>query len=58
MGSNEGDSGEKSVHAVTVSSFYLSKYEVTVGDYLRFADENKTHYPNWLEKGNEYPIAH
>jgi formylglycine-generating enzyme required for sulfatase activity len=29
MGSNDGGSDEKPVHSVTVSSFYMSKYEVT-----------------------------
>ena len=29
MGSNSGDSDEKPVHSVTVSSFYIGKYEVT-----------------------------
>ena len=29
MGSNYGEENEKPVHSVTVSSFYIGKYEVT-----------------------------
>jgi formylglycine-generating enzyme required for sulfatase activity len=29
MGSNDGESDEKPIHSVTVSSFYMGKYEVT-----------------------------
>ena len=38
MGSNDGDSDEKPVHTVTVSSFYISKYEVTFAEYDKFCD--------------------
>ena len=33
MGSNSGDDDEKPVHTVTVSSFYMGKYEVTQSQY-------------------------
>jgi sulfatase modifying factor 1 len=56
MGSAEDDSDEKPVHTVTVSSFNLGKYEVTVGQYLQFVDEMKICYPEWLEPGNRYNI--
>jgi formylglycine-generating enzyme required for sulfatase activity len=38
MGSTENDD-EKPVHAVTVSDFYLNKYEVTVAQFKIFVDE-------------------
>jgi formylglycine-generating enzyme required for sulfatase activity len=36
MGCNSGDSDEKPAHSVTVSSFYISKYEITNEDYIKF----------------------
>ena len=36
MGSNDGDVDEKPIHTVTVGSFYMSKYEVTVAQYREF----------------------
>ena len=37
MGSNDYEA-DKPVHSVTVSDFYLSKYEVTVADFKAFVD--------------------
>jgi sulfatase modifying factor 1 len=56
MGSNDGGADEKPVHSVTVSDFYLSKYELTVKEYLAFANETKSHYPEWLVAGSQYNI--
>lgn len=39
MGSEDGDSDEKPVHTVTLSDFYLGKYEVTVGEFRRFVED-------------------
>ena len=36
MGSNSGDDDEKLAHRVTVSSFSIGKYEVTVAEYKAF----------------------
>jgi formylglycine-generating enzyme required for sulfatase activity len=36
MGSEEGDSDEKPVHSVTLSSFYMGAYEVTNEEYCQF----------------------
>lgn len=36
MGSNSGESDEKPVHNVTLSSYSIGKYEVTVGQYKAF----------------------
>lgn len=47
---------EKPAHKVTVNSFSISKYEVTVGQYLQFCKETNTHWPEWLEKGNPFNV--
>ena len=36
MGSKDGDSVEKPVHSVTVSDFYIGKYEVKVSEFKQF----------------------
>ncbi len=38
MGSNDGGSDEKPVHSVTVSDFYIGKYEVTFREYDEFCE--------------------
>ncbi|MCP1386256.1 SUMF1/EgtB/PvdO family nonheme iron enzyme [Runella salmonicolor] len=48
MGSNEGEADEKHVHTVTVSSFYMGKYEVTVEQFAAFVAE--TNYKTDAEK--------
>ena len=47
---------EKPAHKVNLNSFSIGKYEVTVGQYLVFCKETGDHYPEWLEKGNEYHV--
>ncbi|MGA9117275.1 MAG: SUMF1/EgtB/PvdO family nonheme iron enzyme, partial [Bacteroidota bacterium] len=39
MGTNNGGPREKPVHRVYVSSFYMDRYEVTVGEFKRFVEE-------------------
>ncbi len=39
MGSNDGDSDEQPVHSVTVSDFYIGKYEVTHKEYIYFLND-------------------
>ena len=51
-----GADDEKPVHWVNIDKFAMGKYEVTVGEYLRFVKATDTHAPQWLEKGNEYNI--
>jgi len=41
MGSTDGEEDEKPVHEVTVSDFYLSKYEVTVAEFQVFVEASK-----------------
>lgn len=50
-----GDSGGNTcecVHPETVSAYSIGQFEVTVEAYLRFADDTKSHYPEWLAEGN------
>ena len=47
-GSNRGDKDEMPVKTVTIKSdFYIGKYEVTVGEYMEFAEATRSHYPEW-----------
>jgi formylglycine-generating enzyme required for sulfatase activity len=39
MGSNDGVSDEKPVHSVSVNGFYMSKYEVTMGQFKAFVQD-------------------
>ena len=47
---------EKPAHEVTLKSYSLGKYEVTVGEYLAFAEATNGNYPDWLEPGNKYHL--
>ena len=51
MGSNDADSGEKLVHQVTVSTFWMGKYEVTQAGYQALIGKNPS---NW--KGSRLPV--
>ncbi|MDP6396118.1 MAG: formylglycine-generating enzyme family protein [Candidatus Marinimicrobia bacterium] len=44
MGSNSGDSDEKPVHTVTVSSFYMDKTEVTQAEYRKVMGKNPSKF--------------
>lgn len=50
MGSNDGGSHEKPVHAVTLSDFYMGITEVTVAEFGEFADASG--YKTDAEKGD------
>jgi len=50
MGSNDGDDDEKPIHSVTVSDFYIGKYEVTVGAFKEFV--NASGYQTEAETGD------
>jgi formylglycine-generating enzyme required for sulfatase activity len=50
MGSNEGKDDEQPPHQVTVSDFYMGKYEVTVAQFKAFIDASG--YRTDAEKGN------
>lgn len=51
MGSNSGDSDEKPVHSVTVSSFYIGKYEVTQKQWTEVMGSNPADF-----KGDNRPV--
>jgi formylglycine-generating enzyme len=46
MGSTSGFSDEQPVHAVTLSSFMIDKYEVTVAQYRAFCDATSRTFPS------------
>jgi formylglycine-generating enzyme required for sulfatase activity len=56
MGSEDGGDDEKPIHSVTVSDFYIGKYEVTVKEYLVFSNATNSNFPEWLEKGSPYNV--
>ena len=45
----DGDSDEKPVHEVCVDGFYMGKYEVTQGEYVKSIGPNPSHF----KKGND-----
>ena len=53
MGSEDGDSDEKPIHQVTLSDYYMSRYELTVQEFSRFI--SATGYKTDAEKdGGSY----
>jgi len=60
MGSNQSED-EKPIHSVTVSSFSIGKYEVTVEEYKAFCNATNHPMPNdWTPSGgwiDTHPIA-
>jgi formylglycine-generating enzyme required for sulfatase activity len=59
MGRNGPFRDERPIHSVTVSGYYISKYEVTVKEYRLFTDATKRTFPNapsWGWSDNE-PIV-
>lgn len=46
MGSNKGDNDEKPIHTVTLSDFYIGKYEVTQKQWKAFMDSNPSNFTN------------
>ena len=51
MGSNDGDSDEKPVHKVTISDFYIGKYEVTQKEWEEVMGGNPSYF-----KGDNLPV--
>lgn len=56
MGSNNGYSDEKPIHNVTVSDYYIGKYEVTVQQYKTFC--NATGHPFPGKPGRDWYDEH
>jgi len=55
MGTDDFENA-KPPHDVTVSNFYIGKYEVTIQEYMAFVEDTKGNKPEWLEEGNSYNI--
>jgi serine/threonine-protein kinase len=55
MGSNDYDD-EKPPHEVYLDGYRIGKYEVTIKQYMKFVNDTKSHYPEWLEEGSQYHI--
>ncbi len=56
MGDAQGDTNEQPVHPVELPAFALGRTPVTWGEYRRFCEATGTHWPEWLETGNEYHV--
>ncbi|MBF0506181.1 MAG: formylglycine-generating enzyme family protein [Nitrospirae bacterium] len=48
----DGDADEKPVHEVCVNDFYMSKYEVTQGQWVSLMGKN----PSSFKEGKSYPV--
>lgn len=53
MGSSEGDSDEKPVHSVTLSSYYIAECEVTQAQWKKIMGNNSS-----SNKGDDLPVTH
>lgn len=49
-------SNEEAESQIPIGKFWIGKYEVTVGEYLRFCQSTNSHWPEWWEEGNSYHI--
>jgi formylglycine-generating enzyme required for sulfatase activity len=54
MGSNSGTSSEKPVHQVTVSDFYIGKFEVTQKQWVAIMGSN----PSYFKDCDDCPVEH
>ena len=55
MGSTKNDR-EKPIHKVCLDDFRMGKYEVTIGQYMKFVNATGGSHPEWLESGSKYNI--
>ncbi len=51
MGSNDGDGDEKPIHEVTVSSFWIGKYQVTQKEWMEVMGSNPSRW-----SGDQLPV--
>jgi len=55
FGSKFGDNDEKPVRKAEIKKdFLIGKYEVTIREYMEFAESTKSHYPEWFNKKSRY----
>ena len=55
----DGDSDERPVHTVRVDDFYISRYEITVGQFRMFCEatgRSMPSQPSW-NRGDDYPVV-
>ena len=52
MGNNDGEADEKPVHSVTLSDFYIGKYEVTQTEWAKVMGSN----PSYFKNCNQCPV--
>lgn len=59
LGSPEGtgDPDEKPAADIKLSSFYLDKTEVTIGNYAQFTRVTGANYPEWQKPGGKFNLA-
>lgn len=50
----DGDQNEKPIHEVTLDPFYLGKFPVTQGQWVKLMENN----PSKFQKGKNYPVEH
>jgi len=60
MGSEEGDNDETPVYELQVGDFYISKTEITVGQYREFCNKTSRQMPDPPVWGwhDDYPMTH
>ncbi|MCM2266210.1 MAG: formylglycine-generating enzyme family protein [Elusimicrobiales bacterium] len=51
-----GDPDERPRHKVHLDAFYLDAREVTISDYMKFANKVKANYPEWAEPGGDFNV--
>ena len=56
MGGEQGNSDEQPVHPVKLDAFAIGQTPVTIGEYLAFCQATDSHWPAWLERGNQYHV--
>ena len=61
MGSNDAEDDEKPVHRIWLDTFYMDKYEVTVGEYTAFlrapGRQGLPDYVATYAPGRQYPVV-
>jgi formylglycine-generating enzyme required for sulfatase activity len=45
---------ESPAHEVELGAFAIGKYPVTIGEYMRFVEATRGHYPEWLKERVDY----
>jgi formylglycine-generating enzyme required for sulfatase activity len=55
MGSDTGENSEKPIHRVGIKNFYMSKTEITVGQYKQCVDAGVCSEPHW-DDGSCYTL--